>query len=119
MTTLQKEKSMPIWIVVTANMLRIASMLFKKAVLDADASMVDDCRFNAWLNLRDTAAYFFNNRTLEISVVRREKMIGALRIAHDSVHDGHAELSIERCTCAMASEQRALAVLMAEETMAA
>ena len=118
MSTPQNDKSMPIWIVAAAKLLRISSILFKLAVINADASIVDDLRFSAWLNLRDTAAYYFNNCSLKISAARREKMIDSLRIAHDSVHDGHAELSIERCTCAMASEQRELALLLAEEVAA-
>ena len=38
----------------------------------------------------------------------------ALLFAHQEVHAGYPGLSIDECTCAMASEQRELALLLKE-----
>lgn len=118
MTTPQNEKSMPTWVTASAILLRISNMLFKLAIA-AGTMEVDGLRFNAWNTLRRVSVVYFANRSTELEPKMRELMIGALRIAHEVVHNGKPERSIEKCDCAMASEQRELALLLAEDQVAA
>ena len=109
-------RNMPSWISAATIMLRISSILFKESV-DLETMAIDCPRFNAWATFRATAVRYFNNRSAQLEPAHQMELNHALQFAHEEVHAGHAARSIEECDCAMASEQRELALLLEEEAV--
>jgi hypothetical protein len=106
----------PIWISAAALMLRISHILFKQSG-DMGTMAIDCPRFNAWATFRATAIRYMANRSVELEPALQVELDHALFFAHTEVHAGFPGRSIEECDCAMASEQRELALLLAEEAV--
>ena len=104
----------PAWIFATEVVLRISYILLGES-MDAETVSIDCPRFSAWATFRATAVRYMANRSTQLEPDHQRELEHALQFAHEEVHAGHAARSVEECDCAMASEQRELALLLAEE----
>ena len=96
-------------------LLKLASPIFCRWRECAESDNVETPLFKHWFNLRKVAERFTSRRSMEMSPAEREKLVGALKFAHDLAHDYDPEPapSVERCGCETASLLVDLAMVMA------
>ena len=104
-------------------LLRLATSMFTIIIASGETGPETECDrlMSHWYELRRIAAKFTDNRDLVLSVVEREKMVGALKVAHDLSHDydviqGAHVPPVSACTCptAQAIQELTLDVVNAE-----
>jgi hypothetical protein len=95
----------------TSILLHIAHQLFYKAIFERES---EEVVYLAWSVLRLIAERFLATRSTILVPSERERLNGALKVAHDLTHPEHKSIPLERCTCLMSLTQRELAFILAE-----
>jgi hypothetical protein len=96
-------------------LLRIARPLFNKWAALPDTDATENYIFRAWLGLRDTVALMQQQRAVCMTPEQRERMVGALKVAHEYAHDADIDgvPSVEHCPCPTAQWCCDLALVLA------
>ncbi len=97
--------------------LKLASPLFRLGMHSMELSGIDDASanmaFDHWYTLRDVASQWLNNGCTRLLPETREKMVAALKFAHELAHDTHpgAVPKVMDCGCSTAETIKDLTVL--------
>ena len=101
-------------------LLRLAQPLFQAAMKAKEGATPGEEAFEAWYSLRYIATKYLCNHSTLLEPKDRERMVGALKFAHEAAHDLDPALcvagaklpEVEYCSCDVAGQLVDLALVL-------